>query len=168
MKKKLCVIFILIGILFSSCVHYRYIPEERLKIDYNSNFRVEYVKTIGFPSLTLFDDNHEIYKIYPSNPNDNILIYIQLCVINITDKDLYFGDYLAESYLLIDNEDLYVSIQNRFFTNKEQKLVKANESEIINILFEVPREAWLDSWRGCFTYTRPGEGDINIYFTNRL
>lgn len=169
MKKKFVFIVFCITFIFilSGCVHYRYIPEERLKVDFNENFRVEYVKTIAMPYITLQDENKEIYKIYPSNPDDNILLFIQLCAINITNKDQYFGDTISESYLIVNREDLYMSLQNRVLTSKEQKLVKANESKIINILFEVPRELWMDHWKGQLVYTKPGESDINIYFRNR-
>ena len=169
MKRKFVfiVFYVMIIFILSGCIHYRYIPEERLKIDFNENFRVEYVKTIAMPYITLQDENKEIYKIYPSNPDDNILIFIQLCAINITDRDQYFGDTISESYLIVNKEDLYMSLQNRVLTSKEQKLVKANESKIINILFEVPRELWMDHWKGQLVYTKPGESDINIYFRNR-
>ena len=169
MKKKFVfiVFYVIIIFILSGCIHYRYIPEERLKIDFNENFRVEYVKTIAMPYITLQDENKEIYKIYPSNPDDNILIFVQLCAINITDRDQYFGDTSSESYLIVNREDLYMSLQNRVLTSKEQKLVKANESKIINILFEVPRELWMDPWKGQLVYTKPGESDINIYFRNR-
>lgn len=169
MKKKFVFIVFCITFIFilSGCVHYRYIPEERLKVDFNENFRVEYVKTVAMPYITLQDENKEIYKIYPSNPDYNILIFIQLCAINITNRDQYFGDTISESYLIVNREDLYMSLQNRVLTSKEQKLVKANESKIINILFEVPRELWMDHWKGQLVYTKPGESDINIYFRNR-
>ena len=169
MRKKFVFIVFYITFIFilSGCVHYRYIPEERLKVDFNENFRVEYVKTVAMPYITLQDENKEIYKIYPSNPDDNILIFIQLCAINITNRDQYFGDTISESYLIVNREDLYMSLQNRVLTSKEQKLVKANESKIINILFEVPRELWMDHWKGQLVYTKPGESDINIYFRNR-
>lgn len=169
MRKKFVFIVFCITFIFilSGCVHYRYIPEERLKVDFNENFRVEYVKTIAMPYITLQDGNKEIYKIYPSNPDDNILLFIQLCAINITNRDQYFGDTISESYLIVNKEDLYMSLQNRVLTSKEQKLVKANESKIINILFEVPRELWMDHWKGQLVYTKPGESDINIYFRNR-
>ena len=169
MKKKFVFIVFCITFIFilSGCIHYRYLPEERLKVDFNENFRVEYVKTIAMPYITLQDENKEIYKIYPSNPDDNILIFVQLCAINITNRDQYFGDTISESYLIVNREDLYMSLQNRVLTSKEQKLVKANESKIINILFEVPRELWMDHWKGQLVYTKPGESDINIYFRNR-
>lgn len=169
MKKKFVFIVCCITFIFilSGCIHYRYIPEERLKVDFNENFRVEYVKTIAMPYITLQDENREIYRIYPSNPDDNILLFVQLCAINITDRDQYFGDASSESYLIVNREDLYMSLQNRVLSSKEQKLAKANESKIINILFEVPRELWMDHWKGQLVYTKPGESDINIYFRNR-
>lgn len=170
MKKKFVFILTCITLIFifSGCIHYRYIPEEKLKVDFNENFRIEYVKTIGMPYITLQDENKEIYKIYPSNPDRNILIFIQLCAINITNRDQYFGDTRSESYLIVNGRDLYMSLQNRVLTSKENKLVPANEAKIINVLFEVPRELWLDSWKGQFVYTKPGEGDINVYFRNRF
>lgn len=167
MKKKICFVLILAIFLATSCVHYRYIPEERLKVDYNNLFRVEYIKTIGMPYVSLKNEEGNMYQIYPSNPDDNILIYIQLNVINLTTRDQVFGDSLSESYLVVDKERFYISLQSRYNWKKENNIIPANSSVLVNILFEVPRGLWLDNWKGTFEYTRPGQEDIIIYFRNR-